>query len=245
MKKVIALLLALMVCLGLCACGGGEDAQIKADAEKYNEYKDLIDKIEAGDFAGAYSDFVDRFPEQEVSAPTIDAGDITLDGVVVGTPDTESTVTAVEITTDNWQEYFEIVYKEKWVTNAFGEAENLRVYQSFQVKDAYKDRVSYGPATDTFALALSQIDVEIGYNATYYSVTVNLENQTYTKGGIHEHTDLWGGAQTAINTFYFNPSQTGWSCLCSDIYPGDYSSIVEWDSIEVLRIQGTLYLKDR
>lgn len=245
MKKAISLLLTLVLCLSLCACAKPTESDPKV--EKYEKYESLIEKIEAGDYAGAYIDFIGRFPPQEGSDSTepstpglIINGVIGEIGVVGGETASYKTV---EITMDNWQEYFEVVPSEKWETNGFGEATSLIFRQSLRLKDGYKDKIVSGPTTTNYGF--SQIAVEFGYNVTHYSVSVDWTNQTYVQGAVHNENAYSGGAKTVIRTLSFNPVQTSWEFLRDEIATYSYDpAMAIWDSIEVLRIQGTLYLKD-
>ena len=199
----------------------------------------MIEKIEAGDYAGAYIDFIGRFPPQEGSDSTEPSTPgLIINGVIGGETASYKTV---EITMDNWQEYFEVVPSEKWETNGFGEATSLIFRQSLRLKDGYKDKIVYGPTN----YGQSQIAVEFGYNVTHYSVSVDWTNQTYVQGAVHDKNTYSGGAKTVIRTLSFNPVQTSWEFLWDEIvtYSDDLSMAV-WDSVELLRIQGTLYLKD-
>ena len=95
MKKLIALLLALALCLSLCACGGGKTP----DADDHGGAKHNI-YIEKGENGITYI----VFPDSNVFSEY---------------------VVKVDITKDNWHEYFEdYQYTEHIVkTNAFGDIE--------------------------------------------------------------------------------------------------------------------------
>ena len=135
MKKAMSLLLALVLCLSLCACGvdkkytpllenldagnydGVKDAltelspEFKADVEKLEKYQSLIDLLEAENYEDALVDVENRIPVPECEV--------------------------IEITMDNWDEYFEIVPDHYWHENAFGEGDSLSCGFSLFLKDEY------------------------------------------------------------------------------------------------------------
>ena len=227
MKKTICLALAAVLSLGLFGCG--KTAETDSKVEKYDKYESLIEKIEAGDFAGAYTDLLGRFPAQE--------------GTVIG--GTTTSYKEVEITIDNWQEYFEIVPSEEWGTNGFGEADCLEFKLKFQLKDAYKDLLTYGQVGENQIFSTSEVTAEVRYNVTYYDVTVDFATQSYTKGGLGSANEYYGGEETSIQTFSFTPRSSSNYISYTYISPDSTDPQMKvWDNIEVLRIQGTLYLKD-
>ena len=67
MKKTISLLLALVMCLSLCACGGGESAE--SPYEKYAKYDELFTYLETNDYDSANAYIQDFFGVTE-PAPT-------------------------------------------------------------------------------------------------------------------------------------------------------------------------------
>lgn len=101
MKKILAFVLALVLCAGLCACGQQRIApaagqtivtektvEVPVIPEEYKKYQKLIDALEAGDYDGAQQ-FIDGLkpePEPEPELPPIKQ---------------------VEITKDNFFDYFE------------------------------------------------------------------------------------------------------------------------------------------
>ena len=90
MKKIIALLLVAVMCFSLAACGNS------SKLEKYKKYEALINYMEAGDYESGLAEMI-RISENGGSVDN--AGD----------ESGEKTAKAVEISIDNWQEYFEIV----------------------------------------------------------------------------------------------------------------------------------------
>ena len=171
MKKTISLLLALVMCLSLCACGvdekyapllenldagnyeGIKDALIelspefKADAEKLAKYQSLIDLLEAENYEDALVDVENRIPVPECEI--------------------------IEITMDNWDEYFEIVPDHYWIKNAFGEGRGLTIGFSLFLKDEYASRLS---KTDNSTIACT-----VSFDAREKTLDVNWKETTFTE----------------------------------------------------------------
>ncbi len=73
MKKIIALILALITLLSFCACG--DDSVAANPYEKYAKYDDLFECLEAGDYESAQSYLQDFFgitvdPTEPTEPPT-------------------------------------------------------------------------------------------------------------------------------------------------------------------------------
>lgn len=77
----------------------------------------------------------------------------------------------VEITMDNWQEYFELREYVEIKKNGFGEFEKVRVYYALVNKDGMSHECS-----------LSDVTMEFSYTKKYVSMSVDLENGTITYG---------------------------------------------------------------
>lgn len=124
MKKAILILLVLGLCLCLCACG------------KYAKYDDLIGYIEAGDEENAINEVLVLLEQNkpETTEPEI----------------TEPATITVELTMDNWQEYFEIRSCEEKHYNAFGELEETRRGDAICLKERYLSSLTTGGAEVAF-----------------------------------------------------------------------------------------------
>ena len=127
MKKTISLLLALVMCLSLAACG---------NAEKPKQNKTENDYIGVSTNQTENTDSTDY--QTEYTAPT----------------ETEPKVQVVEITMDNWQDYFEIkqCVEGDVNTNAFDEVESVGyyIYTVFTLKEEYAEKID----TDESQLAI-------------------------------------------------------------------------------------------
>ena len=128
MKQAMSLILALILCLSLCACG---------NQEKYKKYDTLIGYIEAGDEENATKEFLALLEQNKPET-------------------TEPATTTVEITMDNWQEYFEIRPYEEKQYNAFGEQTNRFTGEGLYLKEEYLSRLTTTAVNGAFKLAVTR-----------------------------------------------------------------------------------------
>lgn len=117
MKKALSVLLALILCLPLCACG---------NQDKYKKYDALIGYIEAGDSGNAINEVLVLIGQNGAE----------------GTETPEVATTTVEITLDNWQEYFEIRPLDVKIYNVFGDLQDSSVGAAFYLKEEYLSRLT-------------------------------------------------------------------------------------------------------
>ena len=163
----------------------------------------------------------------------------------------------IEITMDNWQEYFEMKEVNSIQVNAFGEVSSVRPAIGIFLKEEYYDRVP-----DNYW------DVDISFEVTYDEVFYKLLNCTpddynYDLSGQYEKEpatapswyELKAG-NTAIGQVFENrdsdwiseesPFYNTLSCEIG-IYGGGYSDgnnqyITGWTNIQISRVIGTLRL---
>ncbi len=109
MKKAVSLILALVLCLGLCACGSGNDTSETTEATDAPTEPSSTESTPA------------TTPITETSTPT----------------ETEPQYTTVEITMENWEHYFEYNVNVSPRMNAFGEVETLCPVMCFRLKDEW------------------------------------------------------------------------------------------------------------
>lgn len=157
------------------------------------------------------------------------------DGVITGEQfnyNRATDFTAVEISMDNWQEYFEYKETHAFSENAFGEIELFRLSNYLLNKD---DIVIYS--------GLSDVAVEYTYTYSERELTLDTEARTYTLGEIKD--------QEEEETTVISMDQL-WSL--EDAYQyglaigGGQTSELTGDTMyysafgEILRIQGTIYI---
>lgn len=151
MKKTIALILGLVLCLSLVACGNNEEL------EKYKKYETLINYLEEEDYQKAYIELlkISRGGE-DATIPT----------------EEEKKVTTVEITPDNWQDYFEIRPFESVQYNDFGDLTYKSMGHALYLKEEYLPRVVNGGT-----------DVSFKVGATKEYREYDTESKTFVEGG--------------------------------------------------------------
>lgn len=130
----------------------------------------------------------------------------------------------VEITMDNWNQYFELTEKQIDQTNAFGEVDSVRLIHAFALKDEYVDKVDTAKE--------NKVAVEVSYeipdpllgsisNSEDGEVDFTTDNSAYY--GYHYGLMIWNSNGT----------------------PGENGDI-QWDIVtqnySVVRVQGQIYL---
>ncbi len=149
MKKTLAILLILALACSLCACGAGAPAALSEPSigdQMYEKYATIIDGLEAGDFEAALEEIYAMIPEPEE--------------------------TVVEITPENFYDYYEIFYPEKMVEkDAQGNSISVWPGQSFyfQLKEEYRDKlvpdasqVEVGVICDSVLRKVEDVDWDTG-----------------------------------------------------------------------------------
>ncbi len=153
MKKALAVLLILTLACSLCACGAAAPAEAPAEApepslgdQMYEKYGSIIDSLEAGDFEAVLEEVTGMMPEPEK--------------------------TVIEITPENFYDYYELCYPEQMVEK---DAEGTPVsvwpgqYFYFQLKEEYAEKlvpdasqVEVGVICDSALRKVEAVDWETG-----------------------------------------------------------------------------------
>lgn len=153
MKRTLSLILALILCLSLCACGGGE---------QNNETQD------GGNSTINNGNGSTHAPESGTTNTT------------ENTENTPKSIT-VEITPDNWSEYFEIVESREYVVDDFGDFLYVTRRWDLVLKKDYSIQNNY------------KLIMEVQYNTYYTDYEVNHETKDFTLIGeprdIESHTE--------------------------------------------------------
>ena len=118
MKKLLALLLAAVMCLSLAACGGGEETPQANDNNS----------TEQGEQSGGEMQNDDNASTNEMLVVSGTDGTPALNGNMVG-----NYIECVELTVDNWREYLKVYTYDVEVVekDAFGEITNTEVVEVF------------------------------------------------------------------------------------------------------------------
>ena len=184
-------------------------------------YDTLIGHIEAGDFQAAYVELNKLYKDSQGSAE-----------------DTTANTKQIEITSDNWQEYFEFKLTPSEEKNAFGELEIFYVSGVFSLKQEYAD-------------ILVDMNVPVEFKCTEgYKCRFSLNRET---GEVSEVERVQG--------YYATPEETGTFTLTKNtkkqnlfggvhrdtlVVDGNVATIVgqNYAKTEIVRIQGSITVKD-
>ena len=130
MKKISSIILVLLICLSLCSCKSKDvknvEALIDAIGEVTVNSEDAITAAEE-----AYASLAD---EEKVNVENYEV-------LNSARADFNALFISVEITIDNWQDYFELVTAVSWEENDFDEITGAFVNTCFCIKEEFSDRV--------------------------------------------------------------------------------------------------------
>lgn len=223
MKKLLSLLLAAALVLSLGACG--------KEANPYEKYEELFEYMEREDYDSAMAYIRELAGESETEPQTASATEAETEPE---TTETEPQPVTVEITMDNWQEYFELKEYVEIKKNGFGEFEKVSVYYALVNKDGMSPECN-----------LSDVTMEFSYTKKYVSMSVDLENGTITYGadrGKYPYGDYTGvttmqSAGQYIGEYYMN--RYGQFVASDWTYKPSDDQFTVLDTFEILRIAGT------
>lgn len=159
------------------------------------------------------------------------------------TPSEQRLSSEIEITLDNWYQYFEVKESPLWAENAFGEAETLYARYCLFLKDEYRDKVDeMKESTVAFALEYDWIlaDIEVDYDAKEFSYT----GTVYEDSQGHDETTL------AVYTgMLIDEESCGIICSCGEGYFTDDNDVkipncYQFTNVEVTRVEGSIFLFD-
>lgn len=241
MKKALSFTLVLAMCLLLLACS-------RQDAGS-NEYDALIGYIEADNYLAAYAE-LNRLmgsdaPPYLVGAPAADAD--------------EENAKEIEITPDNWQDYFEFRDAVTVYRNAFEEMTDFTPEHKFGIKKTWEDSIvsvdlaiefsmsgggaylcTYDAATGALSFGEKLTEEELEASNLYISEDSKTKTVNYNyNSGI---TYLSAGTDSDPNS----------TCVYSSCWPntlelnGEQGSVyvTRYDSVEITRIKGTIKIAE-
>lgn len=232
MKKLIALLLAAVMCLSLVACGNSEEM------EKYKKYETLINYLEAEDYESALEEMI------KLSQHSSDNGEDNDNDV-----DSTQTVTTgtIELTVDNWKNFFELQVVPEYRLNAFGEVETVKLSQLLVFMEEYAGRVT-----------CNDVAIEMDRMIQEVTIEVSPTEQSYTLGEVIEKREL----QTdKIETMFRGQNSDGSYFYYIDIFSNNYIDVAtninpevpfhktvllveSMADIEAIRVTGTLTIEN-
>lgn len=172
MKKILVMLLVASMSFSLAACGDN------SEVEKYKKYETLIAYMEAEDYESALAEVVEMSNGSVSIDNTSDIEDVAEEEVFEEEEleeeeleEEEPEVEAIEITLDNWQDYFEMREYHEFEENGFGEIDGVYIGYYLVSKD--------GIICDTDK---SDVTFEYTCNDEEKSYTVDCENKTIIYG---------------------------------------------------------------
>ena len=232
-KRGFCLFLALLLCISLCACTKEESTN--SPYEKYAEYEELFCYLEDGDYdnANAYIQNFFGVNDGASSSNTTVAIDGGLEPAQTTTTSafSDPTYTTVEITADNWQDYFEVLVRPAIVKNGFGEFSELSVN-------------TYVISKEGLTVCSCEITCEYAYDYKRTTYHVDLENDSVTFGD--EPNETLEKVQKIENLYGFHLDgvyRVG-VCALNQFNSPITGSIGMAYNFELLRIQGTLIIEN-
>ena len=149
-------------------------------------------------------------------------------------PEPQKKIITVDITPDNWLDYFELALVEDWRYNAFGELDSFTIEHRVVLKDEYAKRL----AED------SNIKYEVSFILSDVVASVDANNKTYM---IYDSTfQTANRSKSSINEKIISSKENMGLSLArlhvSRWDPVDSSMRFWVDNITMKRIEGILYL---
>lgn len=149
----------------------------------------------------------------------------------------------VELTMDNWQEYFEFTKEPYHSTNAFGDVTGMGVTYYFTLKEEYFNRLSKhmpGNADVELRYATQRCHARINSDGITYSVgdwiyEPSYETEVYSLRDYADDSTAYFGAEISYGSLYMSSDTP-------TLLPGQAHTCRHSFDFSLLRIQGTLYL---
>lgn len=204
MKRQLVLLLATLICISLCACGGsestnGSNANIQTESNN-------------------------------------------------GTNTNSKTEKEVEITVDNWQEYFEIKREVNVHRDAFDEITSVGISEHFTIKEEFKDKiVSCDIAIRLFGSQCEQymVKYDINTNVTETSLVDNpdkiFNGLDYSELTCEETIEM--GMESITNGFPLSLNRLDYTDEIGEDNIA-YIEILSFENIEAIKAQGTITIME-
>lgn len=138
-----------------------------------------------------------------------------------------SNIISVEITTENWNDYFEIVQEEEFLKNSFGDVEGLNFVTYLKLKNQYE--IEVGREYN------SNLAIELKFVEVQYIVNIDDVNLTYeildVNGSPLEKTEIFTKSIIENKVSIIGEGRHTEGCVSRE------------ENIEILRISGTIYIK--
>lgn len=243
MEKTVSLLLAVIVCVSLCACGSGE-----AETGKYNA---LIGHIEANDYASAYAELNNLMGN--TTPPYL---------IGIASPsnsDEDANATEIEITLDNWQDYFEFRDGVTVDYNAFDEMTEFSPSRRFGLKKELEGTVLSADVAIEFSMsgvsccraAYDDATGQLTFGERLTEEELDAENIRFSEDSETKTTNY----NYDHNVTHYMAGSTESDPNSVSVYGSYWPSTLEisgtqgtilverYDTVEITRIKGTIKIK--
>ena len=207
----------ILLVLGLCLflCACG----------KYAKYDTLIGYIEAGDEENAINEVLVLLEQNKPET-------------------TEPATITVELTMDNWQEYFEIVLGTDITRDAFDEVKYVYSELTISLKEEYRDRlqaadVAFGWHASEYGEYTFVHDLNTGSTSYEVLEARDEELEDSTRYYYDLEGTIWGAYDYEADFFSSHTLNKPTAIEGDTITWQDY----EYTKMEITRVQGTLTLK--
>ena len=169
MKKALAVVLVIVLCLSCTGCGTAEKTPLPCGHE---QYLSLIALLENGEYEGAKTWINDTYGLVETEESDAYANASVPEETAITEPKRTGTV-EIELTPANFLDFFEYAVDYEFKENAFGEVESVNAWQFVRLKEEYVPNLIRGDG----------VVVEIAYHyASAYGI-IDYENKTFIPNG--------------------------------------------------------------
>lgn len=237
MRKILRIALILVLIVGMTACGKTE-----APENPYEKYEKLFRYMEDEDYDAAIEYIQKKAGKREKDGSAAPATEAPAAETAAPMPATEAAPAelpweSVEITMENWQDYFEYRGYPVFIKNGFGEFERLSLWLVLVSKD--------GIIPDC---TQSNVTMEYRIRPRIYSISLDPENETFTLDAVGECTSDWrSGEVVTLTGMGENASDHSGSRYGRDIVTSitdkTENDQFSWYECEILRIAGTFVFR--
>lgn len=179
MKKIITMLLIVVLSCSFVACSTQNQAKDN-EYDKYAKYADLFDMLENNEYDRAIQYISD------------------MNSISESQPGRDDTPVSVELTLENWNEYFEFTPYLKIKENAFGEFQFVSSFgDGIGIKKEYAGRINKSSSNIAVEVEFGPVEIYyVEYNITTKETTITKQNEI--KYG--EDTKWFFGSSSVMST---------------------------------------------